>query len=50
MSKKDDMAITDRLDRDLIDLTPELQTKLLAFAHRSAVNNRVMCLWIERDG
>ena len=50
MSKQDDMAIIDRLDSDLIDLSPELQAKLLAFAHRSAVNDRVMCLWIERDG
>ena len=43
------MAVVDRFDRDLMDLTAQLQSKLLAFAHRSAVNDRVVCFWIERD-
>ena len=48
--KKDDVTVTDRFDGYLINLSPQLQAKLLAFAHRSAVDDRVMCLWIERDG
>ena len=44
------MTIVDRLDGDLIDLGSQLQAKLLAFAHRAAVNDRVMRFWIEGDG
>ena len=49
VAKKDDVAVVNRFDGDLIDLSPQLQAKLLAFAHRSPVNDRVMRLWIERD-
>jgi hypothetical protein len=49
-AKKNHMTIINRLNGDLIDLRSQLQTKLLPFTHRSAVNDRVMCLWIERDG
>ena len=48
--KKDDVTVSDRFDGNLINLSPQLQAKLLAFAHRAAVNDRVMCFWIERDG
>jgi len=44
------MTVVDRFDGDLIDLGSQLQAKLLPFAHRAAVNDRVMCFWIERDG
>jgi hypothetical protein len=49
VAKKDDVAVIDRFHGDLIDLSPQLQAKLLAFAHRSPVNDRVMRFWIERD-
>ena len=49
VAKKDDVAVVNRFDGDLIDLSPQLQAKLLAFAHRSPVNDRVMRFWIERD-
>lgn len=49
VAKKDDVAVVNRFDGDLVDLSPQLQAKLLAFAHRSPVNDRVMRLWIERD-
>ena len=50
LAKKNHMTVVDRFDGDLIDLGSQLQAKLLPFAHRAAVNDRVMCLWIERDG
>jgi len=49
VAKKDDLAVVNRFDGDLIDLSPQLQAKLLAFAHRSPVNDRIMRFWIERD-
>ena len=49
LPKKDHVTVIDRLDGDLMNLSSQLQTKLLAFAHRAAVNDRVMCFWIERD-
>ena len=49
VAKKDDVAVVNRFDGDLIDLIAQLQAKLLAFAHRSPVNDRVMRFWIERD-
>jgi len=49
VAKKDDVPVIDRFHGDLIDLSPQLQAKLLAFAHRSPVNDRVMRFWIERD-
>ena len=50
LAKKNHMTVVDRFDGDLINLGSQLQAKLLAFAHRAAVNDRVMCFWIERDG
>ena len=50
LAKKNHMTVVDRFDGDLIDLGSQLQAKLLPFAHRAAVNDRVMCFWIERDG
>ena len=49
VAKKYDVAVVNRFDGDLVDLSPQLQAKLLAFAHRSPVNDRVMRFWIERD-
>src|SRR2546430_7843892 len=49
VAKKNDVAVVNRFDGDLIDLSPKLQAKLLAFAHRSPVNDRIIRFWIERD-
>jgi hypothetical protein len=43
-------AILNSLDRDLIDLSANLKTKLLAFAHRFAVDNGKAGGAIERNG
>src|SRR5437660_1293146 len=49
-ASENNAAIFDSLDRDLIDLSANLETKLLAFAHRFAVDNRKASGAIERNG
>src|SRR5436190_21903568 len=47
--KKNDMAILNRLNRNLIDLIAQLQSKLLALSHRSAIDDSVALFGIECD-
>src|SRR5438270_7582333 len=49
-ASENNAAIFDSLDRDLIDLSANLETKLLAFPHGFAVDNRKAGGAIERDG
>jgi len=42
-------AIFNSFDRDLVNLGTDLETKLLAFAHRFAIDNRKAGSAIERD-
>ncbi len=49
-ASEDYPAIFDSLDRDLIDLSANLKTKLLAFAHRFAVDDGKAGGAIERNG
>ena len=50
VTSKDYPAILDSLDGDLINLSANLQTKLLAFLHRFAIDDRVMRGAVEGDG
>src|SRR3954452_11914461 len=47
--KKNDMAVLNRLNRNLIDLIAQLQSKLLALSHRSAIDDSVVLFGIECD-
>src|SRR5260370_25378515 len=43
-------AIFDSFDHDLVNLRSDLETKLLAFLHRFAVDDRETRAAVERDG
>src|SRR5438477_11462247 len=49
-ASKDYPTILNSLDRDLVNLSADLQAKLLAFRHRLAVDDREARGAIERDG
>ena len=50
VAKKYYVAVANRFDGDLIDLSPQLKAQLLAFRLISGpVNDRVMRFWIKRD-
>ena len=46
---KDDLAVLDRFDRDLVSLGAHLQSKLLAFLHDAAVDDGEATAILDRD-